>query len=423
MIPPQVKQVMQLVRGYLVGGPVRDILMGKVPNDYDIATPYTPKEVEKILHLHGIKTYEVGKRFGTVGAIVPSYKIEITTFRKETYDFVSRKPRVVFTRSILKDLARRDFTINAMAMDINGNIIDPFGGQRDIQRGMIQFVGNPEKRILEDPLRILRAFRFAARYGFSIDPKSLEAIKKLLGELKRISKERIKDEFLKAAETNRFYLYCQYNYQYRIFQYYGPTWAKVMPLMSKIKHSPGYGHYGESVWQHTIDVLKRMDEWAYPARLKIAGFFHDVGKVETAIEKRGRIHFYEHEKAGVALARQMMRELKFSNLQINYVAFIVANHMRIGFAIKEYEKGNKRTIIRLFAKAKLEGYSKYLVDLIKHYEADSGEKAPPEIYGLAKTVITTSIPKFPPELAKRIPPNERRNYIYGRLVEKILKIQ
>lgn len=422
-IPEQVLRVMKLVKGYLVGGSVRDLLMGREPADFDIATPYTPDEVERILMHHGIKVYEVGKRFGTVGAVVKPYKIEITTFRREMYDFKSRKPAVKFTKDIIQDLSRRDFTINAMALSYTGELIDPFGGMQDIKRKIIRFVGNAEHRILEDPLRILRAFRFAARFGFKIDNNSLKAIEKLMPELRRISKERIKDELMKAANTRAFHLYCELNYKYGAFHYYGPTWGKVIDAMAQTYHSVGYGHYGESAWQHTIDVLKRMDMWGYAARLKLAGLLHDVGKPATKIEKHGVVHFYVHENIGAEIAKKMLIELRFSNKMIKYVVFLVKYHMRIGIAIQQYRNGKLRALARLFAKAIMEGHKHDIIDLLYLYQADSGDILQKGWFELAKWIeIYVGVPKFRKELVQRIPPMKRKEHIYGILVEHIMRL-
>ena len=422
MIPQEIRRVMILVKGYLVGGSVRDMLMGKEPGDYDIATPFTPEEVTKILHKNKIKTYNVGKEFGTVGALIPPYKVEITTFRKEAYDFVSRKPKVVFGTSLIEDLKRRDFTINALALSPDGKVIDICGGIEDLKNGIIRFVGNPKERILEDPLRILRAFRFAAKYNFKIDENSQQAIKKYVGEMSRLSKERIHQELLKAASTNNFRLYCELNMKFGAFAYYGPTWKEIMHLMPKVKHSIGFGHYGESVWEHTMDVVGRMDRWHYPVRLKIAGLLHDVGKVKTYSVKDGVVHFYEHEKVGSVIAEKMLRELKASRREINYVVYMVKNHMVIGFAIDNYIKGNKRTLSRLIGKSLMYGYGELIIDLCKLYEADANKKIPKLLFEKIKEAANLHIPKMPPEKIKTIPPRERRNYLYSLLVQKIMSI-
>ena len=421
-IPGEIVRVMKLVKGYLVGGPVRDILLGLTPHDFDIASPYTPDEVEDILHRAGIPTYEVGKRFGTVGAIVGKYKVEITTFRKETYDFVSRKPKVVFAKNIAEDLARRDFTINAMAMGPDGSIVDPFHGVEDLRRGIIRFVGNPEHRILEDPLRILRALRFAARFGFKIDESSIRAIVKLSPELRRISKERIKDELYKAAQTPRFTLYIVLNDKYGLFKFYGPTWEEIIAKMHKIRHSKRGYHYGETVWQHTIDVLSRMDNWGYPCQLKIAGLTHDVGKVETATVKKGVVHFYEHEKVGVDIAIKMLRELKASGKMMKYVAFIVRYHMKIGTAIAYYKSGKFKPMARLVGEVILSGQRQWLYDLILMHRADANTEIPDGLWVALDDIMKLKRPAFPKELLNRIPPEQRKAYLYGRIVEEAIRI-
>ena len=421
-VPEKIRYVMRLVEGHLVGGSVRDLLMNQPAVDYDITSPFTPDEVEEILHRAGIPTYEVGKRFGTVGAIVGKYKVEITTFRKEMYDFTSRKPKVVFSKSITEDLARRDFTINAIAMDANGRILDPFHGMDDLKNGIVRFVGNPEHRIMEDPLRMLRALRFAARFGFKIDDAAKRAILKLAPELRRISKERIAEEMYKAAKTPRFTLYVDLNARFGLFKYYGPTWAEIIPLMHKIRHWILFYHYGETVWRHTLDVLSRMDAWGYPWQLKIAGLLHDVGKVKTATVKKGIIHFYGHEKVGVDIAVRMLRELKSSGKLISYASFIVLNHMRIGKAVEQYRRGNYRTFARLAAEVIMAGSAMWLYDLLLMYKADSNAVIPDKLWVALDDIHKLRKPAFPKELLGRIPPEQRKAYIYGRLVEMVINI-
>ena len=163
-----------------------------------------------------------------------------------------------------------------------------------------------------------------------------------------------------------------------------------------------------------------MDDWGYVSRLKIAGLMHDVGKPETVKVVKGVIHFYEHEKVGVAIAEKMLRELKFSNKTIKYVAFMVRWHMRIGWAIEEYKKGNFKPLARLAAKAIMTGYGMLLRDLVLLYQADSNTQVSSSFLMLIDELASFRKPKFPSSMTEKIPPRERENYLYGRLVEKIL---
>ncbi len=175
---------------YLVGGSVRDLLMGREPKDYDFSTPLTPDEVETAVRAHGRKPYLVGKRFGTVGFRVDGQLVEVTTFRRESYLPQNRKPMVEFTDHLEDDLSRRDFTVNAIAIGPDGELVDPFGGREDIEAEVIRTVGDPFERLAEDPLRMLRAARFAAQLGFSVDEETLQAMSSVAHTLLPISRQR-----------------------------------------------------------------------------------------------------------------------------------------------------------------------------------------------------------------------------------------
>lgn len=181
---------------YLVGGAVRDEIMGRQTFDIDISTPLKPDIVQQKLHEANIKTYLVGKKFGTIGCKIDDYDIQITTFRGETYEKGSRKPTVNFIGDIYEDLARRDFTINAIAKN-SGEIIDPFDGIKDIKNKVIRAVGNADVRFSEDPLRMLRAFRFASELGFGIETDTLMSINRKSSEIINVSRERIASELEK----------------------------------------------------------------------------------------------------------------------------------------------------------------------------------------------------------------------------------
>lgn len=184
----QVSEIIEEV--YQVGGSVRDELMGRVPKDYDFASPLTPQEMEDKIKASGRRCYDIGKRFGTVGFKLNGQMIEVTTFRQEEYTHGTRKPMVSFVTSIEEDLARRDFTMNAMAKTVSGELIDPFGGQDSIRLSSITAVGNARKRFTEDPLRMLRAFRFASQFGFNIRTETYHALLEMSEHILHVSKER-----------------------------------------------------------------------------------------------------------------------------------------------------------------------------------------------------------------------------------------
>ena len=329
LVPEGVRRVWKLLldagcKTYLVGGSVRDFLMGREPHDFDFATSCRPERVEEVLKRAGLPVYETGIEFGTVMTVVDGVEVEITTMRREQYKPErGRKPYVVFTEDLIEDLSRRDFTINAMAMDIDGHIIDPFGGMEDLKKGVIRFVGDPQERIREDPLRCLRALRFAAKLGFRIDEESFEAIKGYWRELKRVSWERIRDEILKAAETPMFHLFAELLHESLLDKYVMPE----MEDMARVRHAPDTPyHYGETILEHTIDVLERLDRINAPVQTKLCGLLHDVGKPKVAEGEVSR-HFHKHEVVGAEIAEEVLRRWRLSNADIRRIVACVRWHM------------------------------------------------------------------------------------------------
>jgi len=329
LVPHSVLHVWRLLldagcKTYLVGGCVRDALLGIEPEDYDLCTSCTPNQVEQVLKSAGFPVYETGIEFGTVMTVVDGVEVEITTMRREQYYYDrGRKPFVVFTDDVYEDLSRRDFTINAIAMDIEGRIIDPFGGVDDLRRGIVRFVGAPEERIREDPLRMLRALRFAAKLGFRIDDRSWEAIRSNWRELERVSWERIRDEVLKAAKTPRFHLFAQLLYESNLYRYVMPE----MGEMARVRHAPDTpNHRGETVLEHTIDALRRLDDLGAEPIVKIAVLLHDVGKPATAEGEVSR-RFHGHDRVGAEIALEICRRWKMSGAESSRIAAAVWNHM------------------------------------------------------------------------------------------------
>jgi len=329
LIPQSVKRVWRALleagcKTYLVGGSVRDYLMGREPHDYDFTTSCRPEKVEEVLRSAGFPVYETGIEFGTVMTVVDGFEVEVTTMRREQYRAErGRKPIVTFTEDLIEDLSRRDFTINAMAMDIEGHIIDPFGGMEDLRKGIIRFVGKPEDRIEEDPLRCLRALRFAAKLGFRIDEESFEALKTCWRKLSRVSWERIRDEILKAAETPMFHLFADLLHESLLDKYVMPE----MEAMARVRHASDVPyHYGETVLEHTIDVLERLDRVGAPVQTKLCGLLHDVGKPRVA-EGEVSKHFYRHEVVGAEISEKILRRWKMSSADIRRIVACVRWHM------------------------------------------------------------------------------------------------
>lgn len=315
---------------YLVGGYVRDHLLGRETADYDYSTGARPEVTKSILESGGYRAIPIGMEFGTVAAVINSdtdpVEVQITTYRcKESYLKGSRHPDVVFGRNLEEDLVRRDFTINAMAMDENGRIIDPLGGRKDLKDRIIRTPLDPEETFREDPLRMLRAFRFACRFSFLIDDKALEAIRKHHSAILDISRERWKmemDSLLTAEDGEEVSRVLKLMRKTGILQDMIPHFTIMFTQNGAFQ---GKAHYGD-VWEHTMDVVKNT---AGNRCLRWAALLHDIGKPFCrTVDKDGNIHFYGHEKAGSDYAVETAERFRFSKKERKLVSFLVKNHMR-----------------------------------------------------------------------------------------------
>ncbi len=316
---------------YLVGGYVRDRLLGLKTRDYDFTTSARPEVTMDILGSGGFRVIPVGMEFGTVAAIIDTdsdpAEIQITTYRcKESYRKGSRHPAVVFGVNLEEDLVRRDFTVNAMAMDERGAVIDPLNGRKDLKDKVIRTPLNPEETFSEDPLRMLRAFRFACRLGFSIEKKTLEAIGKQHNCIVDISRERWKmemDFLLTADDGEEVSRVLQMMRDTGILQDMIPQFT-VMFMQDGMPQ--GKAHYG-NVWEHTLDVLKNTE--GSRTCLRWAALLHDIGKPPCrTVDEDGNTHYYGHEKIGSDYAAETADRFRFSRKERKCLSFLVANHMR-----------------------------------------------------------------------------------------------
>lgn len=308
-------------KAFIVGGSVRDILMDKDVHDVDIATGATPEEISKIF-----KTYDIGKSkdFGIVVVQQDGFDFEIAQFREDGEYTDGRRPDSVKKIQDFKgDSERRDFTINALAIDKNGEIVDYHGGIGDIQNKILKTVGNPDKRFQEDSLRILRLLRFAAKTGFTIEEKTLESAKKLSFLLKNISAERIRDEFFKSAESGKTLAkYVELLDEVGILEKILPEIYQMKDLKHNPKHHP---EGGSTVFGHVIEAVKSSQSKNPIVNLGI--LFHDLGKTVTLSYKDGVPKYYGHEKAGVPLFNKIAERLKISNADKEAINFGIENHM------------------------------------------------------------------------------------------------
>jgi len=303
-----------------VGGHLRDELLGRESHDIDMATDALPDVTMRILNSAGFtRIYTVGIEYGTIGVHVGDQTIEITTFRGEVYPTASRKPQVTFGKLLLEDLSRRDFTINAMARDaLTGEVFDPFGGRDDLKRRVIRCVGCDDCRFGEDPLRMLRAVRFACQLGFE-----LKVVIEHPEDLVRISAERIHDELskilLSPAPTRGIDMLVNTGLmEFIIPEMYG-----------LIELSQGRNHIKDA-YEHTLNVLNRgaaREHGDDQLVFRMACLLHDIGKQHTFTQVGNDVHFYDHQTIGAIMTRDILRRLTYTNDEIERVSKLVECHM------------------------------------------------------------------------------------------------
>lgn len=316
----------------LVGGPVRDLLLGISSVDLDFTTNATPDETLAVVKGWADATWDIGRDFGTIGIRRGDFQIEVTTYRAEAYDADSRKPLVAFGRRLEDDLFRRDFTINSMALRLPSlELVDPFGGQADLEAGLIRTPGTAEDSFSDDPLRMMRAARFAARFDFDLAPEVLAAMSDMAGRLEIISAERVRDELTK--------LICAPYPRKGIDLLVESGLADlVLPEVPALKLEVDEHHRHKDVYQHSLKVLEQAiaqetgQDGAVPAPdfvLRFAALMHDCGKPATRkFEPNGAVSFLHHDVVGAKIVKKRMRALRFDNDTIKAVARLVELHMR-----------------------------------------------------------------------------------------------
>lgn len=318
-MPAAVNMIIEVLqqRGYeafAVGGCVRDSILGRIPDDWDITTSASPYQVKELFQ----RTVDTGLQHGTVTVMVGNTGYEVTTYRIDGEYEDGRHPKeVLFTSNLTEDLKRRDFTINAMAYSQEQGLIDVFGGMDDMQNKIIRCVGDPWKRFGEDALRILRAVRFAAQLGFVIEEKTKQAIVELAPTLVKISAERIQTEMVKLLISDRPQLW-KTVYETGITKIIMPEFDRMMETEQNNPH-----HIG-TVGEHTLLALTKVEKNKV---LRLTMLLHDLGKYETrTTDEQGTDHFYGHGKAGEELAKKILRRLKFDNDTIRQATKLVLWH-------------------------------------------------------------------------------------------------
>lgn len=343
VLPKEVKKIIAALNkagfeAYAVGGCVRDFILGREPYDWDITTNAKPEEIQKIFKK---SVYE--NDFGTVAinteSADPKLKIiEITTYRVEEKYTDKRHPdSVKFTKKLEDDLARRDFTINAIAYD-GKKFIDPFKGEENIKNKVVRTVGNPDERFNEDALRLMRAARFAVQLGFDIEKETAEAIKKNSGDLVAISKERTRDELVKIMMTERAKIGIEMLHDFGLLKH----------IIPELEEGWGVGqnkHHIYTVWEHNLRALDWAATHGYKLENRIASLLHDVGKPRTKKGDGPDSTFYNHEVVGAKMAAKILERLKFPKKSIEKVVLLVRYHL-FYYNVEEVTENSVRRLVR-----------------------------------------------------------------------------
>ena len=333
----------------LVGGPVRDAILGRLGNDLDFTTDAHPLETKKILKGWAENIWDTGIAFGTVAGKRGDTTVEVTTYRSEKYEEDSRNPDVEYGDSIEGDLSRRDFTINAMALELTTNtpeFIDPFNGIDDLAKKIIRTPASAEQSFSDDPLRMMRAARFAAQLNFTLDEEVVDAMKDMAGRISIISSERIRDEFIKmllsSAPRTGITILVETGLA-----------AIILPEIPQLQLEVDEHHHHKDVYEHSITVLEQaiaQEDRLGGANLvlRLAALLHDIGKPKTRnLIPGGGVSFHHHEVVGARLTKKRLKELRFDNETIEAVETLVALHLRFhGYGEGEWTDSAVRRYVR-----------------------------------------------------------------------------
>ncbi|MEW6183564.1 MAG: CCA tRNA nucleotidyltransferase [Bacillota bacterium] len=419
MFPPPVAKILQLLadsgyQAYVVGGAVRNLLLGYAPKEYDLATDACPKVLQRLAGENHIRAFPKGEAFGVVSLLVDGMEVEVATFRSEVYGTDAHRPeKVDFLWALEDDLARRDFTINAMAFDREGRLYDPFGGRADLQRGVLRAVGNPDERFAEDALRAFRACRFVAEYGFSIEPETLAAISRARDRTAGLSVERVRDEierillsphpaagFECLRETGFLETLCRARTASK------EETVPVLPELSrlyKVPQNPRYHSF--DVWRHTMEVLREVPPEPV---MRWAALLHDIAKGMEGVRglnRRGELSDYRHEQAGTATAEEVLGRFRVPPADSRRIIWLVRRHMVFP---KAEEPGVIKWLRLLAEDFRNRGdLAEAVAQLLQLHEADlKGGKVDPERRladnDLLKTMVgdlLDRVPFYPADLA------------------------
>lgn len=326
-IPSPIKHLFREIEAiispvYLVGGSVRDLLLGVEPSDYDFTTPLLPDEIELAIRQAGKRPYLIGKTYGTIGFKLQGYLIEVTTFRTETYTAGSRRPVVTFINDLTYDLSRRDFTINAMALKSDGSLIDPFHGHADLQNILIRTVNKAYDRYNEDPLRMLRTARFATQLNGTIDAEAEIQATKKAHKILEISQERWVQELDKLLVSDHVEIGLGFLARTRLLHFMLPE------LAIQVGYNQDSPYHQLDLWEHTMKTVRLV----HPGlNLRWAALLHDIGKPYVRlINKHGYSNYTDHELVGAELVTKIGRYLRWSNARTTAIHDLVRHHLDAG---------------------------------------------------------------------------------------------
>lgn len=334
----------------VVGGPVRDALLGRATHDLDFTTNASPDDILTIVKPISTAQWDIGRAFGTIGARVQGEQVEITTYRADSYDGVTRKPTVEFGDTIDGDLVRRDFTVNSMALQVPAvKLVDPTGGVEDLIAGVLRTPADPRISFGDDPLRMLRAARFSAQLGFRVDDETAEAITELRETLEIVSPERIQSELVRLMQTDD---------PVRGIRVLVDTGLidEFLPEVTALRLEVDEHHHHKDVYEHSLTVLSQAIELEHSRHpdaapdvpLRIAALLHDIGKPRTRkLEPGGVVTFHHHDVVGSRMARKRLQALRFDSATTDAVATLIELHLRFfGYAEGAWTDAAVRRYVR-----------------------------------------------------------------------------
>lgn len=334
----------------IVGGPVRDALLGRTTNDLDLTTDARPDDILRIVKPLATATWDIGRAFGTIGAKIHGEQVEITTYRADSYDGATRKPTVEFGDTLEADLVRRDFTVNAMALRLlTPALVDPTGGVEDLLGRHLRTPADPAVSFGDDPLRMLRAARFAAQLGFDVAPETVAAMAELRESLRIVSPERVQGELVKLLQTP------DPDRGIRLLVETG-LMAEFLPEVPALRLEVDEHHHHKDVYEHSLTVLRQaieLEQSRHPGQapdvpLRLAALLHDIGKPATrTLEPGGGVSFHHHDLKGARMARKRLNALKFDSATTASVTQLIEQHLRFfGYAEGAWTDSAVRRYVR-----------------------------------------------------------------------------